>query len=60
MAQQQQMAAQQAPAPAPAPAAAAPGEADYMAELEKLAELKGKGVITEEDFEAKKKQILGI
>lgn len=60
MAQQQQMAAQQAPAPAPAPAAAAPGEADYMAELEKLAELKEKGVITEDEFEAKKKQLLGI
>jgi hypothetical protein len=29
-------------------------------ELEKLAELKTKGVITEEEFAAKKKQLLGI
>jgi hypothetical protein len=35
-------------------------EPDYMDELEKLAELKDKGIITEEEFEAKKKQILGL
>lgn len=29
-------------------------------ELEKLAELKEKGIITQEEFDAKKKQILGI
>jgi predicted Zn-dependent peptidase len=51
-----QMAAQQAAA-APAPASAAP---DYAAELEQLAQLKAQGIITEEEFEAKKKQILGI
>ncbi|MDD3607284.1 MAG: SHOCT domain-containing protein [Candidatus Moranbacteria bacterium] len=33
--------------------------ADYT-DLEKLAELKEKGIITEEEFQAKKKQILGI
>jgi Short C-terminal domain len=49
----EQMAAQ-------APAAAAPAEPDYAAELQKLAELKTAGVLTEEEFEAKKKQILGI
>ena len=49
----QQMAAQQA-------AAAAPAEPDYAAELEKLAQLKNQGIISEEEFEAKKKQILGI
>jgi len=54
----EQMAAQQAAAPAEAPAA--PAEPDYTAELEKLAELKAQGVITDEEFEAKKKQILGI
>jgi membrane protease subunit (stomatin/prohibitin family) len=53
---QQQMA--EAPAPAAAPAAAA--EPDFAAELEKLAQLRDQGVITAEDFEAKKKQILGI
>ena len=41
-------------------APAAPAEPDYAAELQKLAELKNAGVITEEEFEAKKKQILGI
>lgn len=49
---------QRAPAPAAAPAPA--GDADYTAELEKLAKLRDEGVITAEDFEAKKKQLLGI
>jgi hypothetical protein len=51
---EQQMAAQAAAAPA------APAEPDYAAELEKLAQLKAQGIISEEEFEAKKKQILGI
>ena len=50
----QQMAAQQAAAPA------APAGPDYAAELEQLAQLKAQGILTEEEFEAKKKQILGI
>jgi predicted Zn-dependent peptidase len=33
---------------------------DYTAELEKLAKLRDEGIITAEDFEAKKKQLLGI
>ena len=41
-----------------APAAAA--EPDYAAELERLAQLRNQGVITDADFEAKKKQVLGI
>jgi len=53
MAAQQQMPAQQA-------AAAAPAEPDYAAELEKLAQLKNQGILSDEEFEAKKKQILGI
>ena len=45
----------------PAPAApAAPQESDYLAELQKLSELKAAGVINDEEFEAKKKQLLGI
>ena len=36
------------------------GEASYIGELEKLAQLKDRGVITEEEFQAKKKQILGL
>jgi Short C-terminal domain len=51
---EQQMAAQAAAAPA------APAEPDYTAELEQLAQLKNQGILTEEEFEAKKKQILGI
>jgi len=47
--------------PAPAPAAAPPpAQMDYAEELQKLAELKAAGVINDEEFEAKKKQILGI
>jgi Short C-terminal domain len=40
--------------------ASAPAEPDYATQLEQLARLKSQGIITEEDFEAKKKQILGI
>jgi membrane protease subunit (stomatin/prohibitin family) len=59
--QQQKWAAQdQAAYEQQAPAPAASGEADYTAELEKLAKLRDEGVISAEDFEAKKKQLLGI
>ncbi|HSF60203.1 MAG TPA: SHOCT domain-containing protein [Gaiellaceae bacterium] len=54
---EQQMAAQQAYA---APPPAAPAAPDYAAELEQLAQLKAQGILSEEEFEAKKKQILGI
>jgi len=33
---------------------------DYLAELEKLGELRDKGIITEEEFQSKKKQLLGL
>lgn len=50
---------QQAPpqeyAPPPEPA-----ESDYMEELAQLSKLRDAGVLTDEEFEAKKKQILGI
>jgi hypothetical protein len=52
--------AQMAAQPPEAAAPAAPAEPDYTAELEKLAQLKAQGIITEEEFEAKKRQILGI
>ena len=55
--QQPQAAPPPPPAAAPAPAAAEP---EYAAEIEKLADLKVKGVITNEEFEAKKKQLLGL
>ncbi len=44
----------------PAPAPAAPAEPDYVAELTRLASLRDQGVISPEEFEAKKKQILHI
>jgi hypothetical protein len=36
------------------------GPSSNMLDLEKLAELKDKGVVTEEEFQAKKRQLLGI
>jgi hypothetical protein len=49
-----------AEAAAAAPAPAANDEPEYVGELERLAELRDQGIITNEDFEAKKKQLLSI
>ena len=46
-------------AEATAPARAA-NEPEYVGELERLSQLRDQGIITNEDFEAKKKQLLGI
>ena len=46
-------------APPPA-AAAAPAPQDDMAPIQQLATMKDQGLLTEEEFQAKKKQILGI
>lgn len=46
-------------APPPA-AAAAPAPQDDMAQIQQLAAMKDQGLLTEEEFQAKKKQILGI
>jgi hypothetical protein len=61
------MQASQSSAPQPTESAAptqgvqtAGGEGDYIAELERLAGLRDMGVITSEEFEAKKKQLLGL
>jgi transposase-like protein len=54
--QEQQAAAEPAAPPPAAPAA----EPEYMAELEKLAQLKQQGILSEDEFEAKKRQLLGI
>lgn len=48
----------QSPAPAAAPASAS--EPSYLEELEKLGDLRDKGIITDEEFEAKKKELLGL
>jgi hypothetical protein len=46
---------------APPPAsAAAPAPQDDMAQIQQLATMKDQGLLTEEEFQAKKKQILGI
>jgi predicted Zn-dependent peptidase len=44
---------------APSPAPAAP-EPEYIAELERLAQLREQGIVSEEEFQAKKKQLLGL
>ena len=49
-----------AAAPPAAPAQAAPAQQDDMAEIQQLAAMKDQGILTEEEFQAKKKQILGI
>lgn len=43
----------------PAPAAA-PAQPAYVAELEQLAQLRDQGVLSPEEFDAKKRQLLGI
>jgi hypothetical protein len=64
-----QAAKTQAAAPAPAPDAAAPVPAaapeaalsdDVYDQLKKLGELREAGILTDEEFQAKKTQILGI
>jgi hypothetical protein len=46
--------------PAEATAPTAPEEPSYITELQHLAQLRDQGVISSEEFEAKKKQLLGI
>jgi hypothetical protein len=48
---------EQVAAPVVADAAAEP---DYMDELTQLAQLRDQGILTPEEFEAKKKQVLGL
>ena len=38
----------------------APRQDDVYAELEKLGQLKEQGILTQEEFDAKKKQLLGL
>jgi hypothetical protein len=52
-----QAAAAEAAAPAPAAPAVAPGD-DIVAQLTKLGELKGAGVLSEAEFEAAKAKLL--
>ena len=57
--QYEQQAAYQQQAPPPPPPAA-PAEDPSIAELQKLADLHSQGILTDEEFSAKKAQILGI
>ena len=41
-------------------AAAAPAQPAYVAELEQLAQLRDQGVLSPQEFDAKKRQLLGI
>ncbi len=54
-----QQALQQTQSSAPAPAAE-PAQPDYIEELQRLAQLRDAGIITNDEFEAKKKQLLGL
>lgn len=51
-------AAAAAPAPAPAPTAPAPTAAEHAEAIKKLADLRDQGLLTPEEFEAKKSEIL--
>ncbi len=55
-------AAQAPPEEAPAPAAAAPaaGGTDIATQIQQLGALRDQGLLTEEEFSAKKAQLLGI
>jgi hypothetical protein len=46
--------------PPPAPAPAAPAAEDTVAQLERLADLKKQGILTEDEFASQKAKILGI
>ncbi len=55
--QQQKYAAEEA---AQQPVNAAPAEVDVYTEIEKFGKLKDQGYITQEEFEAKKRSLLGL
>ena len=54
-----QQALQQTQSSAPAPTVE-PAQPDYIEELQRLAQLRDAGIITNDEFEAKKKQLLGL
>ena len=51
---------QEQPAETAASTTPAVSEPEYVGELERLSQLRDQGIISDEEFEAKKKQILGI
>jgi len=52
--------AEQQPAQQATAASAPVSNEDQIAELQQLAQLKDQGILTQEEFDAKKKQILGL
>jgi hypothetical protein len=59
MEQQQAMMAQQQAAASPAPAGGGGITDDAIAQIQKLGELKTQGLLTDEEFEAQKRKLLG-
>lgn len=59
-AQEQEQYQQQEPAQQPAPQPTDGGGGDTVAQLQQLAKLKDQGILTQDEFDAKKKQLLGI
>ena len=51
---------QEQPAETAAPTAPAASEPEYVGELERLSQLRDQGILSDQEFEAKKKQLLGI
>ena len=51
---------QEQPAETAASTTPAASEPEYVGELERLSQLRDQGILSDEEFEAKKKQILGI
>jgi hypothetical protein len=60
MGMRQDFGRQEQPAEAETAAPAPQAAPEYMGELERLSQLRDQGIISNEDFEAKKKQLLGI
>ena len=58
--EQEQAEYEQQMAEQPAPAPAAPAPSDDVAELQQIADLHAQGILTDEEFAAKKAQILGL
>ena len=60
MGMRQDFGRQEQPVEEAAPAPQAPSEPGYVGELERLSQLRDQGIISNDDFEAKKRQLLGI
>lgn len=60
MGQRQDFEPAEEPGAAAPPQQAAPDQPAYVAELEQLARLRDQGVITPDEFEGKKRQLLGL